>query len=50
MCIRDSYPANDRLIQHLSAYGADLQEVGILRRRTDVKALARKVSVDVLSS
>ena len=44
------YPANDRLIQHLSAYGADLQEVGILRRRTDVKALARKVSVDVLSS
>ncbi|RZS34954.1 ABC transporter substrate-binding protein [Corticibacter populi] len=43
------YPAGDRLVQHLSAYGKDLQEVGILRRRTDVDALARKVSVDVLS-
>lgn len=43
------YPAGDRLVQHLTAYGKDLQEVGILRRRTDVTALAKKVSLDVLS-
>lgn len=43
------YPAGDRLIEHLSSYGDDLKDVGILRRRTDARDLAERVSVDVLT-
>lgn len=42
-----NYPAGDRLVQDLTTYSEDLKTVGIIRARTDSKALAQKISAPV---
>lgn len=44
-----NFGAGERLVSDLTTYGEDLKTVGIIRRRTDSRALAEKVSADVLS-